>query len=224
MYNFYFHLFFRVWLAVISAIGTTTLAVVVFTIVVPILIWLAVRFVGWRRNMSPLKTVFKESLPSAITTALITLLVWIIIFACFGLRTVYDDYVTKDQQITFLKEKIDTLERKNNKDKEAREIKTDTSKTAKLPAKPIARNSIDGVTICGTTPKPICLPSPNRVSITYQNQGSERVCISPNPKVTLTTCSIWLTTQGSYVDDTGIETFYCLTEYGTTSLGYLERK
>jgi hypothetical protein len=97
MWTHFVNLFFRTWTDLLSALGTTTLAVVLFSVLVPAVIWLGTVIAKWRSGKDSvppmtLGNAFRHSAPSAFGTAGITLIVWALVFGCFGVRAVYNDH------------------------------------------------------------------------------------------------------------------------------------
>jgi hypothetical protein len=89
----FINLLSRTWADVLAAFGTTTLAAVV----VPAIIWLSTIVRKWRSGRSAMPPVtfadaFSHSAKSAITTAGITIVVWMLIFSYFGVRAIYRDH------------------------------------------------------------------------------------------------------------------------------------
>jgi hypothetical protein len=106
MGKFYIDLFAQTWAAVLSALGTTNLAVIIFTILVPTIIWTCVIGYKWRYNMSPLKLVLKNSMPTAAITVGITIIVWAVIVGGFIIITNYNKHEGIAQKISGLEKEI----------------------------------------------------------------------------------------------------------------------
>jgi hypothetical protein len=102
------NLWLRSWFKVTHALGTTTLAVVLWSVAVPALIWTVKLTLKWRQlrrrqDVSPLKTAFRDSALSAIVTVGVTLAVWGIIISVSIVHTVFEDHqalVAKNQELT----------------------------------------------------------------------------------------------------------------------------
>ena len=97
MWPHFVNLLAQAWTELLRALSTSTLSVVLFSFFVPATIWFATIISKWwsGRNSAPPVTfgsAFGRSAPSAIITAGITVLVWVLIFGCFVVRTVYNDH------------------------------------------------------------------------------------------------------------------------------------
>lgn len=98
MWRHFVNLLSRSWTGVLQALGTTTLAVVLFSILIPGVIWFASVLKMWRagRHKEPpmrFQEAFGESVRSAYITAAITIIVWVIVFSCLVGRKIYSDHV-----------------------------------------------------------------------------------------------------------------------------------
>lgn len=94
----------RIWAGVVSAFGTTTLAVLIFILGIPIATNL-VKICIKKREVSSLKAAFREFVSNKKITVTITLLVWIIAFGVFTIIAVYEDHQGLVAKIASLKQK-----------------------------------------------------------------------------------------------------------------------
>lgn len=109
MWPHFVNLLSRSWTDLLRALGTTTLAVVLFSILVPGVLWFSSVLRKWRatRRRTPptkLREAFSESVRSALMTVGITVGVWIVVFGCVVVRRTYNDHMFAVAEIAQLQQ------------------------------------------------------------------------------------------------------------------------
>jgi hypothetical protein len=101
MFNSLVNLFSRSWTNLVTALGTTNLSIVVFSVAVPLIVFVVAVGAAWRStgySMSELGKILGEAFwPTAIAT-IVTAVVWIAMFGWSTVRTVYVDHQTLVQR------------------------------------------------------------------------------------------------------------------------------
>jgi hypothetical protein len=119
MWPHFVNLLSQTWSDLVLALGTTTLAIVLFSVCVPVVIWFATVISRWwlgRRSLPPMTfgSAFRESALSAVFTGSITMAVWLVIFGCFAIRTVYRDH---QGLVNTVKKDVDIISKLQNQPK-----------------------------------------------------------------------------------------------------------
>jgi hypothetical protein len=92
--SFFSTLFSKIWSNSLQGLSTSTLSIIIFSIVVPFLIWFIITvYKGWG-SVATIKQSFKNSLPTALITISVTIIVWILIIGYYGVKTLKSENKT----------------------------------------------------------------------------------------------------------------------------------
>ncbi len=105
------HLFSYAWAFLVSALGTTTLSIFLFSFAIPVLIFLATLVINWlqgRKSGIPMKKIIKGSLLSwqTIIPSAIYLLAWILLLSWALTMTAYKDHKALLSRVHDLKQEL----------------------------------------------------------------------------------------------------------------------
>lgn len=114
MWPHFINLLHRAWTSLLASLGTTTLAFVVYTFIIPICIFAVTLWNAWKRE-EPLWSHFRKTFQPTLMSILVAVVVVALLFGRKIITTVYEDHLSLVQSNGSLSRKNAELEVDNKK-------------------------------------------------------------------------------------------------------------